>query len=210
MDRLDRTQDDPATDPIAAAPDRRRARRLVAVAAGTTIALGGGGIAYAATTDQTPTPTPSASTPEEFEGRGPHGPHVAIGPGFGGMPLHGEQVVETEDGTYQTIASQRGTIDEITEDTLVVTSEDGYTATYVLDADTLDGDDHPGPITDPADLAVGDEVMVMATIDSDTSTVHALIDLADLPDRPAFGGPGPRLHDLPDEDDETAPETATS
>ena len=67
--------------------------------------------------------------------------------------------METEDGTYETVATQRGTIDEITDDSVTVTSEDGYTATYVLDADALEPEDR-GPMTDPADLAAGDEVMV--------------------------------------------------
>ena len=211
-----------ASDPVPApnAPDRRRACRLAAVATGTTIALGAGGIAYAATTEPTPTPSNSApgdTSPEDgtevapddrADGDRPHGPHVGI-LGFGGMPLHGEQVVETEDGTYETVATQRGTIDDITDDSLTVTSEDGYTATYVLDDSALEPDDR-GPVTDPADLAVGDEVMVLATVDGTTSTVERLIDLADLPVPPGPGGPGERWHgEGPLDDDAATPETST-
>jgi len=212
--------DDPTTDrSVIERPTSRhgRSRRLVAVATGTTIALGGGGIAYAATTEPTPTPsttTPSEVTPDEDhpEGDRPHGPGGGfVGAGGFGV-LHGELVVETEDGTYETVATQRGAIDEITDDSVTVTSEDGYTATYILDAEALETAHH-GLATDPADLAAGDEVMVLAKVDGATATVQRLVDLANLPVWPGPGGPrGEHPSDAtpPDAGTETAPDTATS
>lgn len=211
--------DVPTMDPAEAGPDRRRSRRLVAVATGTTIALGAGGIAYAATSD--PIPTPSNTAPDEVtpqdESEDPAAPEHSIdghGPvgGFAGFgALHGEYVVETEDGVYQTVATQRGTIDEITDDSITVTSEDGYTATYVLDADALDSADRPGPMADPADLAVDDEVVVTASVENTTATVTRLIDVATLPTvRPGPGHGGPRSEHLPDRDESAPPDTETS
>jgi hypothetical protein len=195
-------------DPTTEEPNliRSRTRRLVAVATGTTLALGAGGIAYAATSDPTPAPsssTPSDVTPDDESGEAApdfdgdhadgawgHGPGVA----FGGVgALHGEFVVETSDGVYETVATQRGTIDEISADSLTVTSEDGYSKTYVLDSAALDSTD-PGPVTDPADLAAGDEVVVTASVDGSTAMVTRVIDLANLPDHPPFGGPGGGPH----------------
>ncbi len=97
--------------------------------------------------------------------------------------------MESPDGGYETVATQRGTIDEISADSLTVTSGDGYSKTYVLDTSALDSSDR-GPVTDPADLAVGDEVVVTASVDGTTATVTRVIDLANLPDHPMFDGPG--------------------
>lgn len=208
---MDETEDR-TTDRIESPPARRRGRRLVAVATGTTLALGAGGVAYAASTD--PTPTPSTSAPsdgvpgEDVPGvdRPPHGPEGSGG--FGGFGvLHGEAVVETADGSYGTVATQRGTVDSISDESITVTSEDGYTETYVLDPAALENDDR-GPAVDVAELAAGDEVVVMATVDGSTSTVERLIDLANLP---AWLGPGgPHGHHLPDSAGDVAPETAAS
>lgn len=193
-------------DRAAARPDRRRSRRLIAVAAGTTIALGAGGVAYAASGT---TPTPSDSAPAEVapedlpDGVRPHGGLMHAG-AFG--MVHGEMVVETDDGSYETVATQRGTIDEITEDSITVTSEDGYTATYVLDETALESD-HPA-MADPADLAAGDEVMVMAGVDGSTKTVRSLVDLANLP---VWAGPGERAERFSgDKAPEAAPDTSAS
>jgi hypothetical protein len=209
------TIEGPAQGHEAIRSDRSRSRRLVAVAAGTTIALGAGGIAYAATTSPTPA-TSSSSTPseampdqEDQDGGEFHGPGGFVGHGDFGV-LHGEMVVETEDGTYETVATQRGTIDEITDDSVTVTSEDGYTRTYVIDSTQLETD--RGPTADPADLAVGDEVMVMAKVDGSTATVRHILDLANLPERPMPGGPGWRGHGdgPPAAGSETVPDTAPS
>lgn len=169
-----------------------RTRRLVAVAAGTTIALGAGGVAYAATT--TPEPTPS-TTEEATPGAVPddgttheHGRPPMGGGLMAGGPamLHGEAVVETDDGVYETVLSQRGTVDAISDDTLTVTSEDGFTQDYVLDTAALEEADR-GPATDLSAIAVGDEVVVMATVDGSTATVQHLVE---PPSDGALGGPG--------------------
>jgi len=180
-------------------PRRFSGRRVAAIATGTVIALGAGGIAYAATTDPAPSestssPTAPAEVPNETTpdstpdtdrpdwGRGHHGPGGGPGGHFGfslgfGMPLHGEEVVESEDGVYETIATQRGTVDELSDDEVTVTSEDGFARTYALSADSLI-EELPGEL---GDIAVGDDVMLVATVDGDTATVTGIADLGELP-----------------------------
>ena len=105
------------------------------------------------------------------------------------MPLHGEQVLETADGVYETVATQRGTVDEVTSAELTVTSEDGYSRTYTLTAESL-VDEWSG---DAVDLALGDNVMVVATVDGSVATAARAIDLdalPSMPDRSSFGGHG--------------------
>lgn len=195
------TPDQPTVERAELSPERRRSRRLVAVAAGITVALGAGGVAYAASTTPTPTPStaaPSETTPDEespFGNRPMHGPPGFIG-GLGGLGgiggvvgfgvLHAELVVETADGTYETFATQRGTVDEVSEDSLTVTSEDGYSRTYVIEADSLVNSTRGGI----ADVEVGDEVVVTAEVDGDTATARRVVDttaLAEHDPRP-FGG----------------------
>ena len=73
----------------------------------------------------------------------------------------------------------------------------------------MDETEDRGPAVDVAELAAGDEVVVvMATVDGSASTVERLIDLANLP---AWLGPGgPHGHHLPDSAGDVAPETAAS
>jgi hypothetical protein len=49
--------------------------------------------------------------------------------------MHGELVVETEDGT-QTVLVQKGTVDSVGEGGLTVTSEDGFTVDWTTDEST--------------------------------------------------------------------------
>jgi len=49
--------------------------------------------------------------------------------------MHGELVVETEDGT-QTVLVQRGTVESVGEGGLTVTSEDGFTLDWTTDGST--------------------------------------------------------------------------
>ena len=76
----------------------------------------------------------------------------------------------------------------------------------------MDETEDRGPAVDVAELAAGDEVVVvavvMATVDGSTPTVERLIDLANLPAWPGPGGP--HGHHLPDSAGDVAPATAAS
>lgn len=85
------------------------------------------------------TPSPSAS-PEERDGDrrdgrmgGRHG-GLAFG---GGRALHGELVVPKPGGGYQTMVVQGGEVTAVSASSITVKSEDGFSQTYAVTADTL-------------------------------------------------------------------------
>jgi hypothetical protein len=50
--------------------------------------------------------------------------------------LHSESVVKKADGTFETHVSQRGTVESVSDSAITVKSEDGYSLTYAVNADT--------------------------------------------------------------------------
>jgi len=91
--------------------------------------------------------------------------------GFGGRggamalagALHGEFVVQTQDGGTQTERLQSGSVTAVDAGSLSVTSTDGFAATYVIGSDV-----------DVSGVAVGDTVRVIATVDGDTVTATSV------------------------------------
>lgn len=157
--------------------------RIAAIVAAATLgaaAFTGAAIAVAA--DGSVTPAPSGASAERHgpgERPGPgmgHGPRGDHGPGMGeregGHMLHGEGVVEDEDGNYVTVRMQEGEATAVSATSITVKSADGYTSTYALD-------DATETERDGVDGApqVGDTVHVRATVAGETVTVqhvHAL------------------------------------
>ena len=161
-------------------------RRTATVVTGVAIAVAAGGAAWAAsgTDGESASPTPgSSASPEpgstaspdsDSEGNGygsrGHGPggrglHGGMhGGGLGGV-LHGEAVVP-EGEAYQEVAFQRGTVSAVSPTSLEVESEDGFSRTYVLDAETL----VDGTRGDVSSLAEGDTVQVLADVAGATVT----------------------------------------
>jgi hypothetical protein len=99
--------------------------------------------------------------------------------GFGGRggvmalagALHGEFVVQTQDGGVQTERLQTGAVTAVAGGSLSVTSTDGFVAGYVIGADL-----------DVSGVAVGDTVQVIATVDGDTVTATSVrSETGDLP-----------------------------
>lgn len=191
-----------STDVIASEQPRRGrfSGRTAVGAAGlllTGIALGSVGIAGAtdSPSPSAPSGTPSGgektlepgteAAPRERDGR-----HFGRGHGPGGLgglrglggAIHGEAVVPKDGGGYQTRQLQRGTVTAVSSDSISVKSEDGFTATYPLKADTPVNAARDGIDT----VEVGHEVVVVATKDGDTTTVNKLLDLTLLPEG---GGP---------------------
>jgi hypothetical protein len=151
--------------------------RVIGTAAAVVATSVAGGVAWATTSaDPTPTPSPSASpstpstTPDKPGGPGGKGAHRGMF-GLGGA-LHGEFVVKKEDGTYQTVATQRGEVTAVSKESITVKSEDGYSRTYTLTEDTLvnaarDGID---------DVKTGNTVTVFAVVADGKATATSVND----------------------------------
>lgn len=146
----------------------RTAAKIV-VATVSTVALAGGvsaGLAYANPTE-TPAPTPSA-TPTASVSPSPEpqqdGPKARRG--LLGRALHGE--VTLAGRKHRVVVFQRGPAEKVSRTSLTLKSADGYTATYVLEADTkVRKDGEPATV---ADLEAGDRIRVVATRDGDKLT----------------------------------------
>lgn len=129
---------------------------VVAVAAGSLLALGVGAAAVLSGTGAlaaSPSPTPTASgsaTPGYGPGKA-NGPGARTGdrmgkggPGgfglgrLGGTMLHGEVVVQKADGSgTETLLVQRGTVTAKDGSTVTVKSTDGFTVVWTVTSDTL-------------------------------------------------------------------------
>ncbi len=112
------------------------------------------------------------------------------GPGMGGPggpAVHGELVVETEDGVYTTVLVQQGDVTAVSATSITVKSADGFSKTYAVSADSeihVDGADAA-----IGDVKVGDTVGLRATVSGSTATIDHLM----AGDPPARGeGRGPR------------------
>lgn len=170
--------------------------RIVGVVAASTLvaaAFTGAAIAFAAddttgSAQQAPGQQAQGQQGHEADGRGDRGPgHMGpegmgpegMGPGrdgdrMRGEMVHGESVVETEDGTFITVRMQEGTVTAVSDTSLTVKSDDGFTGTYVLnDATHLvrNGADATAP-------KVGDEVHVRATVSGTTATADDVMALS--------------------------------
>jgi hypothetical protein len=113
--------------------------RLLGTVAAVAVTTTAGGVAWA-TSNADPTPSASPSSPSEPDqnqkpnGHGRGGFRGEFG--LGGA-LHGEFVVPKDGGGYQTVATQRGKVTAVSKDSLTVKSDDGYSRTYTLTADTM-------------------------------------------------------------------------
>ena len=116
--------------------------------------------------------------------------------------LHSEGVVKKADGTFQTILEQRGTVEAVSDTSITVKSEDGYSQAYAVNADTKvtkapavepddsQGTDDGGKRLKPAegtiaDIATGDAVRVSGVKDGDQATADRIAEGAG--DGPGFG-----------------------
>ena len=158
-----------------AGTERPKGRVLGAVAllaaggvVGAALALGGGASAQTPQPTQSTAPDQSAPQRPGKLGRGPGGP--GHGPGHKGGPgIHGEFVVPNGSGGYQTVTHQRGEVTAVSATSITVKSEDGYSATYVVNADTLVNAARDGIST----ISNGDTVHVAGIKSGGTTTaVH--------------------------------------
>ncbi len=203
------TPDVPATPaPVVtgAAPRSRTRTAAVGVLAGVG-ALALAGTAYAATT--APSPTPSGSSPlapgpmmgdGDDDGRpGPGRHHGRGGPGMGGpgMGIHGTFVVPDGDGGYRTVHTQGGEVTAVSSTSLTVRSEDGYSQTYVVTADTVVNAQRDGI----GSIETGDDVRVLGVETDGAVTAVRISDRTGIKD--GMGRFAPPSDD--DEDPSTSP-----
>ena len=115
--------------------------------------------------------------------------------------LHGEFVVQTQDGGTQTQRLQRGDVTALAAGSLSVTSSDGFAATYVVPADL-----------DVSSIAVGDTVRVIATVDGDTVTATSVqsgtVGMQGVDGQSRSGGGMPGGAGVPNGSDPTAAPTS--
>lgn len=167
----------------------RNLKTVGAIAAGALAATALTGVAVATTAiadDETTTSEnateESAETTDDDRPR-PHRGGPGMSGEFGGMKglagkalgagmgmLHGEVVVENSDGEYVTQQVQRGEVTAVSDASITVVSEDGFEATYAIDADTkLKRDREEGA------AQVGDTVHIVGVIDGSTTTAQAVM-----------------------------------
>ncbi|WP_214109810.1 hypothetical protein [Acrocarpospora catenulata] len=167
---------------LASEPVRRGSKRwVIAGVVAAAVAAGGVGVAAAASS-----PTPSAgqsgaaspsASPSEGQKVGPG----KIGHMRGGMfgALHGEFVVPKEEGGFQTLATQQGTVTAVDGSSITVKSEDDYSRTYAINDSTRVNGGREGV----GSIQVNDQVSVMATVEGQNATATMIVDLT----RPAEG-----------------------
>ena len=162
--------------------------RIIGIVAASTLAaaaLTGAAVATAATVtakNSTQHSQDDHKADQKGERRGPgdgdHGPGMGPGPGMGdhgpgdhgprGELLHGQMVIEEPDGTIVTEQMQEGEVTAVSATSISLKSTDGFTATYVINADTELERDH----ADGTAAQVGDIAHVRGTVDGSTVTAE--------------------------------------
>jgi hypothetical protein len=149
--------------------------RLLGTVAAVAVTTTAGGVAWAATNaDPTPSPSSSPSASPSAPSQGNH-----PGKGFGhrgefglGGALHGEFVIPKDGGGYQTVATQRGKVTAVSQDSITVKSDDGYSRTYKVVAETLVNSARDGI----SSIKTGNTVSVSAVVADNTATATTIDD----------------------------------
>ncbi len=162
------------------------------------LALGGAGIAFAATsgssTPSTTTPSkPATPTPRHvypgFRRLGPGGPFGFGGLGALGRVVHGQFTTRTPNGGYRTVDVQAGKVAAVSKTSITVTSTDGYSHIYAVTSSSMVDAQRDGI----SSVAKGDQVDVLATTVSGKDTATNIVDTTKVgASRTGFGfGPHP-------------------
>lgn len=158
------------------------------------LALTGTGAAIAWSADSPfPSPSQSQSAPGKGKQDKPEKQDKQDKPGKVQRPQlqHSESVVKDADGTFHTILAQRGTVETVSTTSITVKSEDGFTQSYAVNAETKvtkaaeTGDD--GSRQRPSagtveDITAGDVVRISGVKDGDQATAERIVEGAgDVP-----------------------------
>lgn len=149
----------------------RRTTSILAASALVVTGLAGVAVATGAQADQDTLSHKADTLDGDRQGppMGRGGPGRGMNGELGHKMLHGEIVVETEDGTSQIQLVQRGQVTATDATSLTVASSDGFTATYVLTADTVQHRDR-----EDGTAQVGDTAHVKAQEDGTADLVVAM------------------------------------
>jgi hypothetical protein len=163
------------------------------------LALTGTGAAFAWAASDSAPPSPSPSQSQAAPGQ----ENRKAKPGKAQRPqhLHSESVVKKADGTFATELAQRGTVDTVSATSINVKSEDGYSQTYAVNAETKitqvpaaaagsSATPDAGKRLKPAagtiaDIAAGDVVRISGEKTGDKVTAGRIIEGGD--DHPGLG-----------------------
>ena len=146
-----------------------------ALAVGALLGAGITGLANAGPTELT---TVGAERGPGKDKRGDEAPGMRghqRGPGKGwraerGTMLHGEQVVKAPDGAIVTYRNVHGTVTAVSDTSISVRAEDGFTAMFTITGDTVfGGKRQQGSRTD---VQVGSHVGVMGRVDGSTAVAE--------------------------------------
>ena len=143
---------------------------IIGAAAAVAVALTGGIGATIASAD-TPSPTPSVS-PTTSPSTGSKDKADKKHRSLQARALHGEVTLAGK--KHRVVDFQRGAVEKVSGTSLTVRSADGFTATYVVDAQTKVRKDKTE--AQIADVEVGDKVRVVAPQDGSTSTAKRIVD----------------------------------
>jgi hypothetical protein len=196
LDETPNPYDPQAGSPPAKTPGRRLPRAALAGGIAIGLALGGAGLAYAASSSS-PTNTPAASgtssTTNPPSKDKPGHPFRGRGFAFGGLGfglglnqiVHGSVTVRSGN-SYKTIDVQVGQVTSVSSSSITVKSTDGYTQTYAVIPTTI-VDSQAGGISS---VATNDQVELMATPQKGTDTAANIVDTSKIQNsRGAFGFP---------------------
>jgi len=111
------------------------------------------------------------AAPDDQDGTTPHRRHPRLRYLFQ-HTLHGEATVQTDEGTI-TVVAQRGTVTEITDDSVSVRSSDGYSLTWQLSDRTVVVVDRAR--SEIGNVAVGAKFGFAGSRDGDAVTARLLV-----------------------------------
>ncbi|GAC1493264.1 MAG: hypothetical protein NVS2B15_13760 [Pseudarthrobacter sp.] len=171
--------------------------RKVMLAGVVALALTGAGtaIAWSAADSPSPTPSPSAlgKSGEPAPGKSGNADKGNADKSQRPQQLHSESVVKKADGTFETQLTQQGTVGSVSPTSVTVKSEDGFTRSYAVNAETkitkfpppaadgspAKGDD--GKRLKPtagtiADIATGDAVRISGVKNGDQATAARIVE----------------------------------
>lgn len=175
--------------------------RRALIAGGIVFVLGGGGVAavwaagqvipeYVVSTTPTGTASPATPSPGATSPAAPSPgkvrPFPVLPRGVAGPGIHGEFTVKNKDGSYTTLVTQRGTVQSVSDTSISVKSDDGFTQSFAITTSTTivklpasgtgTQGKRPSPQTIKAtDLKAGDTVAVSGTKSGTTVTATRIV-----------------------------------
>jgi hypothetical protein len=102
--------------------------------------------------------------------------------------VHGQFTTRTPSGKYQTVEVQTGKVTAVSSTSIAVTSADGYSHTYAVNASTVVDAERDGI----SSIAKGDQVQVLATTVSGKDTATNIVDTTKVGASRSSFGFGPR------------------